>query len=117
LRKLIAALTIAALCLGVVAGIAGARTSNKAEAVAAVKEAVAEKWITFEVGPPSYLNVDGASISVICSQLSSSKFKCNWTANNDLHQHAAGGAIVTVYGKGGVARLTNAKCEVPYGHC
>jgi hypothetical protein len=117
MKRIVVALAVIVAALGLVTAVAGAKTSNKAKAVAAVKEAVAEKWITFEVGPPSYLNVDGAHISVTCKRLSSSKYKCLWTAGNSLKQHASGGALVTVYGKGGVARLTNAKCEVKYGHC
>ncbi len=117
MRKLLAILVIASLCLAALAGTAGAKRSNRSKAVVAVKEAVAERYIQFEVGPPAYLNVDKAHISVSCKKLSRTKFKCLWRARNDLHERASGGAIVTVYRKGGIARLTNVKCERPYGHC
>jgi hypothetical protein len=117
MRKTIAVLTIAVLSLGAASSIAAAKPSKTARAVAVVKEAVGERYVQFEVGPPSYLNVSGAHISVSCSKLSGSKFKCTWSAGNRLHEHATGGAIVTLYSNGGTAQLTNVKCEVPYGHC
>jgi hypothetical protein len=116
-RGVVIAAILALALLGPSSSIATAKSSKKALAVAAVKEAVGERYPQMQVGPPAYLNVSGAHISVSCSQLSGSKFKCLWTAGNNLHEHATGGAVVTVYSKGGIARLTNVKCEKPYGHC
>jgi hypothetical protein len=112
----------AALVAGVIllcivgAAIASAKPSKQATAVRAVKEAVQEKYPQFNT-IPSYLNVDGTHVAVTCHQLSSSKLKCTWRANNDLHEHAWGGARVTIYPHGGDARLFNVHCEKPYGHC
>jgi hypothetical protein len=116
MRKAVSIALVCAVAVAALAGIASAE-SKTAQAVAVVKEAVAERYIQFEVGPPSYLNVSGAHISVSCSQLSGSKFKCSWSAGNRLKEHATGGAVVTLYASGGTARLTNVKCEKPYGHC
>jgi hypothetical protein len=117
MRKAVGIVLVCAVAVMALAGIASGHSSKQARAVAVVKESVGERYVQFEVGPPSYLNVDGAHISVSCSQLSSSKFKCSWSAGNALQEHATGGAIVTLYGKGGTARLTNVKCEKRYGHC
>jgi hypothetical protein len=116
MRKTVAIVAMALLAIAFVS-VANAKPSKQAQAVAVVKESVAERYIQFEVGPPAYLNVDGAHISVTCSQLSGSKFKCLWSAGNRLHEQASGGAIVTLYSNGGTAQLTNVKCEKPYGHC
>lgn len=106
---------LALLCIVGVA-IASAKSSKQATAVRAVKEAVQEKYPQFN-SIPSYLNVNGTRVGVACNKLSSSKFRCTWRANNKLHEHAWGGARVTLYAHGGDARLFNVHCEKPYGHC
>lgn len=115
MRKAVATTAVVLLCI-VGASAASAKPSKQAQAVKAVKEAVQEKFPQFNT-IPSYLNVDGTHVSVSCNQLSSSKLKCLWRANNAFHERASGGARVTLYPHGGDARLSNVRCENPYGHC
>jgi hypothetical protein len=110
-------LVVAALVVATVgAAVATASPSKQAVAVRAVKEAVQERYPQFNT-IPSYLNVDEAHVGVTCNALSSRKLKCSWRASNKLHEHAWGGARVTIYRHGGDARLFNVHCEKPYGHC
>lgn len=118
MRKSIAVLLLTAALMGVV-GISAAdakSSGKKALAVVAVKETVQERYPQFNT-IPAYVNVTQARVPVSCKRLSPSKFKCLWTARNNLHERASGGARVTVYNGGGDARLLNVRCERPYGHC
>jgi hypothetical protein len=116
MRKGIALLLLAALVGVIGVNSADAKRSNKALAVVAVKEAVQEQYPQFNT-IPAYVNVTQAHVPVSCKGLSRSKFKCLWSARNNLHERASGGARVTVYRHGGDARLYNVKCEKPYGSC
>lgn len=115
MRKAAAIACIAMLATAFVSA-ADAKPSKRAIAVKAVKEAVQEKFPQFST-VPAYLNVSQTRISIPCTRLSASKFKCNWNARNNLDEHAWGGARVTIYPGGGDATLINVRCEKRYGHC
>lgn len=109
----LAAVLIVAVSMG---SAAVAKPSKQAIAVKAVKEAVQQEFPQFST-VPAYLNVSQTRISIPCTRLSPSRFKCQWNARNNLNEHAWGGARVTVFPGGGEATLLNVRCEKPYGRC
>lgn len=116
MRKSMAVLVATALLATALVSDAEAKPPKRAIAVKAVKEAVQEKFPQFST-VPAYLNVSQTRISVPCTRLSASKFKCRWNARNNLDEHAWGGARVTIYSGGGDATLRNVRCEKRYGTC
>ena len=83
--------------------------SNEAKAVAAVRQEIARRYPLLNT-TSSLLNSDHARATILCQTLTKTRFTCDWTATNGLHEHASGSARVVVYPGGGHATLYNVRC-------
>jgi hypothetical protein len=109
MRKSLAVVAVLVAALSIVA-TAPAKPSKHRLAVSAVKEAVEDRF-------PQFGKAFSGKIPVSCKRLSRQKFKCSWRARNSLKEVARGNARVTVYARGGDARLYNVRCEAQFGGC
>jgi len=83
--------------------------SNEAKAVTAVKQEIARRFPLLDTS--KLVNVDHARATVFCQKLTKTRFTCDWTATNSLHEHASGSARVVVYPGGGQATLYDISCR------
>jgi hypothetical protein len=109
MRRAVAVAAVALAALSIVA-VAHAKPSKHRLAVMAVKEAVEDRF-------PQFSKAFSGKIPVSCKRLSRQKFKCQWRARNSVKERARGNARVTVYSRGGDARLYNVRCEAQFGGC
>jgi hypothetical protein len=84
--------------------------SNEAKAVTAVKQEIARRYPLLNT-TSSLLNSDHSRATVFCQALTKTRFTCDWTATNSLHEHASGSARVVVYPGGGQATLYDISCR------
>jgi uncharacterized SAM-dependent methyltransferase len=83
--------------------------SNKAKAIAAVRQEIARRYVSLDT-TSKLLNVSHARATILCQTLTKTRFTCDWTATNAFHEHAFGSARVIVYPGGGQATLYNVRC-------
>src|ERR1700722_10115806 len=95
--------------------IAAKSQSNKQKAVQAVKREIARKYPLLDAAPE--VNVTNAHNTVECEAISNTRFICEWSASNELHEKATGSARVIVYSKGAEATLYNNKCTASFSRC
>ena len=83
--------------------------SNEAKAVAAVRQEIARRYPLLNT-TNSLPNFSHARASIVCQTLTKTRFTCDWSATNALHEQAFGSARVIVYPGGGQATLYNVHC-------
>jgi hypothetical protein len=110
------AVTLATGVLFAPNAVAAKRQSNKQKAVQAVKGEIGRKYPLLD-STSSLVNVRNTHESITCKAASKTRFTCNWSATNELEEHAEGSARVVVYNKGAKATLYGYQCTHPYTPC